>query len=184
MWVAAAIIWGFAEATLFFFVPDVLLTRAALKLGWVKAVRLCAFAALAAVLGGALMYLWGANNATEAYQLLDRIPAISPPLIADIAARISQGWIGAIFLGGLTGQPFKIFMVELGAQNVPWLAALLIGFLARFLRFFLFVSAASLVKKGLSLIIKPSKTLNLVLLSLWAVIWATVYLIYFSIFGF
>ncbi len=183
MWALATIIWGFAEATIFFFVPDVLLTRAALKLGWAKAVRLCALAALAATAGGAIMYLWGTNNAADAYQLLDKIPAISPPLIADVEARISQGWIPALFLGGLTGQPFKIFMVELGAQNVPWLAVLFIGFLARFSRFFLFVSAASLVKKGLSFIMEPSKTLNLVLLSLWAVIWVSVYLIYFSIFG-
>jgi hypothetical protein len=72
---AIAILWGFAEATLFFIVPDVWLTAIAV---WIprKAWMACLFALLGALAGGALMYSWGYMAPSTALTALERIPGI------------------------------------------------------------------------------------------------------------
>lgn len=81
---AAAAAWGFAEATLFFIVPDVLLSiiivRRGRRVAWIATV----WAIAGAVVGGALMYCWSAQNASGVIALLDRLPAISPAMIARV----------------------------------------------------------------------------------------------------
>jgi len=51
--VGAALVWGFAEATLFFFVPDILITRIALA-DLRRALWACFWSLLGAVSGGAV----------------------------------------------------------------------------------------------------------------------------------
>src|SRR5436190_634460 len=53
----AAVAWGFAEATLFFIVPDVLITLIAL-FSFKKSALAMLLATLGAVVGGALMFQW------------------------------------------------------------------------------------------------------------------------------
>ena len=70
MWFAIAAAWGLAEATLFFIVPDVLLTWLAgfrPRLVW-RAVAACLGGAL---LGGLLMYLAAADSPERMRALLD-----------------------------------------------------------------------------------------------------------------
>jgi hypothetical protein len=79
IWLAA--IWGFAEATFFFLVPDVILTWIALRHGWRQAGWASLAACSGALIGGGLMYHWGAVDAQQAYAFLDAIPAISQPIL-------------------------------------------------------------------------------------------------------
>lgn len=67
--------WGLAEATFFFLVPDILLTRIAIR-GLVPALWAAAAAMLGAVLGGIIMYLLGQGAFIAACRFLDFIPAI------------------------------------------------------------------------------------------------------------
>src|SRR5437868_1692315 len=57
----AALAWGYAEATLFFLVPDVLLSWVALRDPRAAGVA-CFWALAGALLGGATMYAWGAAD--------------------------------------------------------------------------------------------------------------------------
>ena len=58
---AIALIWGFAEATLFFIVPDVWLTLAGRdKLH--RGLIVCLYSLAGALTGGTLMYLWGSQD--------------------------------------------------------------------------------------------------------------------------
>ena len=75
-----ALAWGFAEATLFFIVPDVLLTLVATTDGRLALVA-CLFAVCGALLGGALMYAWGAEDAVGAKAVLERLPAVHATMI-------------------------------------------------------------------------------------------------------
>lgn len=73
---AAAFAWAFAEATFFFFVPDVFLSWIALdraRAAWIA----CLWATLGAVAGGAIMYMFGAVDPGSALHFLIQIPAIS-----------------------------------------------------------------------------------------------------------
>ena len=57
-----AAVWGFAEATFFFFIPDILLTYIAFRHGVRKASVATLYAVLGAVFGGMLMYFWGMRD--------------------------------------------------------------------------------------------------------------------------
>src|SRR3546814_12347528 len=52
---AVSLLWGFAEATVFFVVPDVWISRRALS-SWRAALRGCGFALAGALVGGVLLY--------------------------------------------------------------------------------------------------------------------------------
>jgi len=182
MWVALAIIWGFSEATLFFIIPDVILTRATLSVGWRRGVGLAFIGAIASTLGAGLMVIWGANNPEAALQTLDHVPAISPPLIEQIDQNIAEGWRSALFWGGFKGQPIKIYAVLLGANGIGWASILPMILLARFVRFFITVSLAQGLKSGLTALLPPKRAKKAIF-ALWAAIWMAIYAVYFSLFG-
>src|SRR5690606_1189122 len=56
-----SLLWGFAEATVFFVVPDVWISRLALS-SWPAALRACGFALVGALAGGALLYRAGREH--------------------------------------------------------------------------------------------------------------------------
>jgi membrane protein YqaA with SNARE-associated domain len=112
---AVAALWGFAEATVFFLVPDVYLTAVALR-DRRAALRACLAAVAGALLGGALMFLWGASDPPAARALLDRIPAISPPMLARVEREIATGGPLALFVGPLRGTPYKTYAVLSGER--------------------------------------------------------------------
>ena len=131
-----ATLWGFAEATLFFIVPDVWLTAIAV---WSprKALIACLFALFGALAGGALMYGWGAVEPTTALATLDRIPAINAEMLATVASEIRERGLLAPFVGPIRGVPYKIYAVQAPAQEIGVGAFLLISIPARLSRFVL-----------------------------------------------
>jgi len=72
----AGFAWGFAEATLFFIVPDVLLTLVAL-FSFRRSARLLACILLGALTGGAIMFYLGAKDPAQARQVVLRVPFVS-----------------------------------------------------------------------------------------------------------
>ena len=81
-WTAMA--WGFAEATFFFIIPDVFLTYIALK-NWRQATRACFWALGGALIGGAVMYAWGALDMDSAREidayLQEQLRKVAPELV-------------------------------------------------------------------------------------------------------
>src|SRR5579864_4026571 len=72
----AGFIWGFAEATLFFIVPDVLLTFIALY-SFRRSVKVLAFILLGALVGGTLMLYAGQHSPEQAKAVVLRVPFVS-----------------------------------------------------------------------------------------------------------
>jgi membrane protein YqaA with SNARE-associated domain len=174
-----AFFWGLAEATVFFIVPDVLLSIISCR-----SVRACWKALLCALsgalLGGFVMHGFGNTAPTTARNLLIRVPGIHPSLIERIHVQISIHPTAAVLTGPLIGVPYKIYAVESGAQHKGLLGFLLVSVPARGLRFAL----TMLVSGGIVRLIAPwtkrNASIELMILS---VFWIGFYLFYFMHFG-
>lgn len=104
----AAAAWGFAEASLFFLVPDVLLSAIALC-DHRKALFACLAAAAGAMVGGVLMYVWGSLSPDAALNIVERVPGISPEMIARVRDELASQGVMAMVFGPLSGTPYKVY---------------------------------------------------------------------------
>jgi membrane protein YqaA with SNARE-associated domain len=131
----AAFIWGVAEATLFFFVPDVILSYIGVKRGPRAAARASLIAAIGAGLGGVIMYLWSAADAATAREAVLAVPAISEAMAARAASAMAQNWFIATLLGPLTSTPYKLYAILAPAVGAPLPLFALASVVARLPRF-------------------------------------------------
>ena len=177
---ALAFAWGFAEATFFFFVPDVLLTLIACRT-LRPAMKATVAALVGALAGGALMYAFGVREPHTARFFLDHVPAISPALITRVGEQINESGLMAVLLGPIKGIPYKIYAVEWGARGGSLVAFMLISIPARYVRFFLATVAARAIARLLERLTHHRAVIEVVILS---IIWIAFYSFYFVRFGF
>jgi hypothetical protein len=145
----AAFTWGVAEATLFFLVPDVLLSYIGLKRGVKAAARASAIAAVGASIGGAVMYVWAMQNAAAAREAVLAVPAISEAMAARAEAAMAENWFLATVLGPLSSTPFKLYAILAPAAGAPLPAFALASIAARAPRFLIVSVGAALIGRGL-----------------------------------
>ena len=142
---ALATLWGFAEATVFFIVPDVQLSWLALR-GVKRGLIACVFALVGALVGGAAMWTWGRFDPDSARAIFESLPALSGTMIATVREQLMDAGITALFLGPLGGTPYKIYAVEaadLGYGLATFLALSIPARLARFVLVTIFVGTVS-----------------------------------------
>ncbi len=164
LWLAG--LWGFAEATLFFIVPDVLLTWIAARYGAGQAARASFAAAAGAILGGVGMYMWAAHDAELARTVIGAIPAIPASMVSETGADVRSAGARAIFAGGFTGVPYKIYAVESGAARIGMAWFVLATLAARLIRFL----ASSFLVAGLARLMArrfAPATINWALIAGW-----------------
>jgi membrane protein YqaA with SNARE-associated domain len=104
---ALAVLWGFAEATLFFVVPDVLFTRtllSSLRRGWAG----FALAIAGAVVAGAVMYTWAASSPAEARKAVASVPFLGEKIITPTEQRWNEEGTLILFSNPLGGVPYKV----------------------------------------------------------------------------
>jgi membrane protein YqaA with SNARE-associated domain len=104
-------VFGFAEGTLFFVVPDVflsLVTIVAPRRVWKHILS----AVLGAVCAGALMYLWVEKNSAQAREAVSEVPFIPRRMFDEVKTGYERHGIVAVFLGPLSGIPYKIYAIE------------------------------------------------------------------------
>ncbi|MDH3206289.1 MAG: hypothetical protein OEO79_06740 [Gemmatimonadota bacterium] len=176
--IALSTLWGFAEATLFFIVPDVYLTLLAIQ-GAQVAWAGCVAAVGGALVGGAVMYRWGARDASRAQAVLKRLPAIDDLEVARVHQRVESAGLGSVFLGPLFGTPYKIYAVEAGSRDMSFLAFLLVTVPARGARF-VAVTAIALWLAGGPLVGWADASQMM----LAAAFWTVLYIVYFRVKGF
>lgn len=133
---ALALLWGFAEATLFFIVPEVLISIVAVRSGFRAAVKLALAAGVGARLGGAIMFLWSQSDPQAVRAVLALIPAISDPMVAE------------------TGQDF-------GAQGVSLTSFLALTLPARLPRFLLTAAIAAFAGGWLKKVLSQRSALTI-----------------------
>ena len=167
--------WGLAEATVFFIVPDVLLSALALQ-NLKRALAACLFALTGALVGGAIIWTLGQGDADGMRQSFVSIPAIDSELISGVEAQIRERGLWAVFLGPLQGVPYKIYALEASRLGYGLGIFLLISIPARLLRFLV----VTLVIAGLAQLFRDRISLLSMRITL-AVAWTTFYAWYFTV---
>lgn len=168
--------WGFAEATLFFILPDVPLSYYALDKKH-NLTRLCCITLLGALLGGGVMYCWGQYNFDTAYHLVESVPAINDELMATVHEQLKSSGVLAVFIGPLQGLPYKTFAVQASAAHISIIEFLLMSIPARLVRFLVIAYVARWIAFNL---LRHLQRRHLV--AVWGGVWLVVYALYFYYF--
>lgn len=176
IWNLAAFVWGFAEATLFFIVPDVILSLIGLKRGVRQGALAAICAAAGAGLGGAVMYAWSSAAPSNVRSVVLGLPAISEGMVEAARASMAEnGWLLATFAGPVTSTPYKVFAMLAPDAGAPILLFALASMAARLPRFILATAVASLARAWLGKRFS-ARTLTL----LWAGGWILFYVAFFA----
>jgi membrane protein YqaA with SNARE-associated domain len=173
--VALSFVWGFAEATLFFVVPDVLLSLVSIftvKHVW----RHIAAAIAGAVAGGALMFFWAQTNPDSAVAAVKRVPFVTNQMFAHVETGFGTNGMVAVYVGPMTGTPYKIYAVE-APKFVSFISFLLATIPARGWRFIL----VSLFSAACAGVLRKYWDKNLRRLIRWhALAWTAFYIFYWT----
>lgn len=171
--ICAGLVWGTAEASFFFIVPDVLLSAYAIRSGRL-ALSALAGSLAGACLGGGAMFLWAQGAPAAATAAVDAVPFI-PQRLFGFAAELSaaHGGLG-VLIGSLSGVPYKIFAVQ--APDTLSLG----GFLAwtlpgRAFRFVLSATIAWALTRWLGGRLRPGAVPVC-----WALAWIAIYAAYWT----
>ena len=130
---ALGVIWGFAEATLFFVIPDVVIGWAALS-DWRRGLSMLVAAIAGAVAGGLLLYGFAAGHPAEARALVDAVPFVHAAMLATVAGDYQRDGAVAILFGPGNGIPYKVY-AALAAPTVDTVSFVLLTIPARLERF-------------------------------------------------
>jgi len=104
-------IWGLAEGTFFFVVPDVAISMVAmLKPRRVWRHILAAIAG--SVIAGMILFSWSVSAPEAAHRAVARVPFVTAWMFARVHASLQEHRSGAIFLGPMSGIPYKIYAIE------------------------------------------------------------------------
>jgi membrane protein YqaA with SNARE-associated domain len=167
-----AFLWGFAEGTLFFILPDVPLWLVALFRPRRALLHMAAIVA-GAVLAGAMMFTW-ADHSPGARAAVAHVPAVSSGMFEHADHDFKQYGIWGASLGPLRGIPFKVYAVEAPAHSALW-RFLLVTIPARLWRLVLvwlgFAGTGALLRKLGRAGLGPA---------LHAVFWIVTYAIYWT----
>ena len=113
-----AFLWGFAEGTLFFILPDVPLSLVALFRPRRALLHMAAIVA-GAVLAVAMMFTWS-DHSRGARAAVAHVPAVSSGMFERADHDFKQYGIWGASLGPLRGIPFKVYAVEAPAHWALW----------------------------------------------------------------
>jgi hypothetical protein len=170
--IALAFFWGFAEGTLFFILPDVPLSLAAMFRPRRALLHVAAIVA-GAVLAGAVMFHWSAHG-PAARQAVAHVPFVTPAMFERAEDDYRQFGIWAASKGPTRGIPYKVYAVEAPQHSSLWLF-LLVTIPARLWRLLVvwlgFAGTGMLLRKLGRASLAPA---------LHALFWIVVYVIYWA----
>lgn len=108
--ITLAFLWGFAEGTLFFILPDVHLSLAAMLRPRRALLHLAAIVA-GALLAGAVMFSWAAHGPTARHAVA-HVPLVTPAMFDRAESDYRELGIWAASMGPIRGIPYKVYAVE------------------------------------------------------------------------
>lgn len=164
--------WGLVESMLFFLVPDVFLSMVAVQ-SLRRSLWCCVWAVAGAMLGGSLMYAWGAHDAITALKVLDAVPAIPADMLVSVRQDLEARGLVAMLSGPVVGIPYKIYAVQAGALGLSWPVFAGMTIPARIIRFLITCVAFHVVARGIRRYAGPK-----VVAGCWVLFWILNYSIY------
>ncbi len=132
-------LWGLAEGTLFFIIPDVLLSWASLA-GARCGARLLGAIVVGALLAGTIMYGWASTKPGPAHAAVAAVPFVRERMFDQVNEGYSKHGLIAMLQGPSSGVPYKVYAVLAPPQH-------------DFLRFILLSIPARLERLALSWIV-------------------------------
>lgn len=168
-------VWGFAEGTAFFIVPDVYLGLVAL-FHWKRGLWAMVAAIVGAMVGGSVMYSLAMRDVSTINLFLERIPLINAEMISDIANKMQMDGLMTMVNGPLRGIPYKIYAVQAGGQALPYLPFLIFTILARLERLLPVTLLAGALGKRFKKFIEQHTSVVVVI---YVVIWGIIYFLYY-----
>ena len=158
--------WAFAEATLFFVIPDVWLTwvatadRATVR----KLVRCVAIGTAMAATGGVFVIVAGLGPLTEL------VPGITIEDLWSVQQRVRREGMISVTTAWTRGEPYKLYASACGMQGCPVGQFMAWSVVARGWRFGLTTSIAF----GVARLVRMQEASRV----LWAVVWISIYTVY------
>jgi hypothetical protein len=123
------LLWGVAEGTFFFIVPDVILSWASLS-GARNGLRtLCAIVA-GSLVAGVLMYSWASWRPASSRAVVASVPFVKPSMFERVQLNYLKHGAAGMLQGPSSGIPYKVYAV-LAPPLVSLLAFLLMSIPAR-----------------------------------------------------
>lgn len=174
---ALAAAWGVAEATLFFIVPDVLLSWVAIR-RYKRAMICCAWATAGALVGGLAIWWLGAVDPEPVRVIFEGIPAISVEMIASVQEQLDSRGMFALFVGPLIGTPYKIYALEAAGAGFGLLLFLAVSIPARMMRFVIVTTVAAAGSHVFGKLVSTH-----VLFIMHITVWTIFYAWYFHVMG-
>lgn len=169
-------IWGLAEATWFFIIPDVILSLYALRTKRFKYVVYANIVAVSgAMLGGIIIFIWSSLHSESVETMMLSIPAVHDYMIEHVHSSMSDNTFTALITGPLFGVPYKLF-ASAAPEHTGILLFLVFTIPARLLRFL----AVSVIAYVLSHYVFKTLSMRMKII-IWFVVWLIVYIIYFNI---
>ena len=162
--------WGFAEAVLFFIIPDVFLTLVAIRFGFRRSWRLAVLATAGAVVGGLVVYAWASLDSASATSAIELLPGIDPSMVEAVNADVAANGNAALLAGPWQGRPYKLFAAASGELGLSAISLALLTIPGRLARFAISIALASYLRWIFTRWI-PEK----VMLTTWAAFWIVVY---------
>lgn len=128
--ILVAFLWGLAEATLFFLIPDIFLGFVAL-FNWRRGFLSTAFAVIGALIGGVVMFSLAINHPQLMNRILTTIPLINQEMVDSVRDAILSTGVISLITGPLQGIPYKVYAVQAGQQGLPIPLFLIMSMIAR-----------------------------------------------------
>jgi hypothetical protein len=168
-------LWGFAEGTLFFIVPDLVLSWASLasaKCG----IKILGSILAGAVLAGLCMYMWAIWQPNAAHSAVASVPFVRARMFDKVQDDYRSHGVTGIFYTLGTGIPYKVYAVLAPPITTPGMWAL-VSVLARLER----VALSWLVPTFLGWFLKRwIRNHQRLTAALWLAFWVVSYAIYWS----
>lgn len=174
-----ALVWGFAEGTLFFLIPDIIVTFAALfaprKSGW----HLGAVV-LGSLIAGAIMFAWGSRDPQAARAAVDRVPFVTAQMFKTVEADYPESGVLALLKGPMSGIPYKAYAVLAPSHEIGLGTFLLVSIPARLERLVITWVLFGIAGLALRKVWERNPALGI---GLHAAYWIVIYIIYWSKIG-
>lgn len=174
IWIGA--LWGLAEASVFFLVPDILITASALFSPRRSFSQMMAIL-IGALLGGALMYTAADKYPDATKDVVLSVPFVKIHTFDEAERQLQDHGLWAMCLGSFSGIPYKTYAVN-APRHAPFELFVAMSVPARLLRFVATWGLTSLL--GL-LFRRQIQTSPLVALGLLGLCWIGFYTYYWSV---
>lgn len=127
--ILAAFVWGIAEGSLFFIVPDLVISLAALYSPG-KALRHISAVVAGSLVAGTCLFLWSSFSPEAALDAVRHVPFVRSEMFSRVNSDIASFGAIALCKGPLSGIPYKIYAV-LSPGSMPLSLFLLVSIPAR-----------------------------------------------------